>query len=385
MQQTTSISERIFDKARSLGFDRAAVVPAASLPHGEAYDTWLIEGRHGEMAYMENYVELRKDPRVLEPGTRSCVVLLKNYRAGSDVLDGGLRIARYAQGEDYHEVLRARMLELAAFIHAETGADVATRPAVDTAPLLERDLALAAGLGWIGKNAMLIHPEIGSYTFIAEILIDLDLEASHTRVPDRCGTCSRCLDACPTGAIVSPYIIDARRCISYLTIELRGPIPRSLRPLIGDHLFGCDICQAVCPWNRKAPVTTDPAFEPRLAYKALSPLDVLSLDHERYVEVFRKSAMKRAKLTGLKRNAAVVIGNRGDASVIGVLGERLEQEPEPLVRGHIAWALGRLANLEGGAGAAAVLEDARLREKDPYVLEEIAEALSELHSGRSSR
>lgn len=367
-------NDLIFERACALGFDRAAIVPAAALPHGEAYDTWLEEGRHGQMGYMENYVELRKDPRVLEPGTKSCVVVLKNYRAGDDLLEGGMRIARYAQGDDYHEILRARLLELAAFIHAETGADVATRPAVDTAPLLERDLALVAGLGWVGKNAMLINPEIGSYTFIAEILVDLELDATHTRVPDRCGTCSRCIDACPTGAIISPYIIDARRCISYLTIELRGPIPRELRPLIGDHLFGCDICQAVCPWNRKAPLTKDPSFQTREAYKTLSPLDVLQLDHKGYVEIFRKSAMKRAKHVGLLRNAAVVIGNSGDVGAIGVLAQRLEVEPEPLVRGHIAWALGALSKIEYGGDGVGALEKAKGREQDPYVLEEIRAA-----------
>ncbi|MFU8803735.1 MAG: tRNA epoxyqueuosine(34) reductase QueG [Bradymonadaceae bacterium] len=363
-----SISERILEKSTELGFERAAIVPAAELPHAEAYEEWLREGRHGEMLYMENYRELRIDPKVLEPGTRSCLVLLKTYRSGSDELDGGLRIARYAHGADYHDVLRARMLELAAYIHAETGADVATRPAVDTAPLLERDLALVAGLGWVGKNAMLINPEIGSYAFIAEILIDLDLEATHTPVPDRCGTCSRCIDACPTGAIISPYIIDARRCISYLTIELRGPIPRELRPLIGNHLFGCDICQAVCPWNTKAPLTEDEAFQARPSYRTLTPLDVLQLDHEGYVQHFKKSAIKRAKHRGLLRNAAVVVGNSGDTGAIPVLAERLENEPDPLVRGHIAWALGRLGGLKG-------LKDAAGREEDVYVRDEIDDAI----------
>lgn len=383
-----SATQRIITRAFELGFDRVAVVPAARLPHADAYADWLREGRHGEMGYMENYQDLRVDPRVLEPGTRSVVALLKNYKHPDDRLPGGLRIARYAHGTDYHEYLRAQMLELAAFIHAETGADVATRPAVDTAPLLERDLAQMAGLGWIGKNAMLINPEVGSFTFLSEILVDADLDAHHTAVPDRCGTCSRCIDACPTGAIVSPYIIDARRCISYLTIELRGPIPRELRPLIGDCVFGCDICQNVCPWNRKAPDTADPAFAVREAYLDVAPLDLLALTPERYAELFRRSAIKRAKRRGLLRNAAVVVGNTGNPTDAGPLAGYLRTEPEPLVRGHVAWALGRLASRhanrdEGrddgdaslGVEVRAALIAAREGERDPYVLEEIRATL----------
>ncbi|MBA2664078.1 MAG: tRNA epoxyqueuosine(34) reductase QueG [Bradymonadaceae bacterium] len=360
-------SEHIERRAVELGFDAVATVAARRLVRGEAYLEWLREGRHGEMGYMENYQDLRVDPRALEPGTKSVVVVLKNYHQGEDKLAGGLRIARYAHGNDYHEVLRARLVELAAFIHAETGADVATRPAIDTAPLLERDLAAMAGLGWVGKNAMLIHPQIGSYTFIGEVLVDLELEAEPTVVLDRCGTCSRCMDACPTGAIVSPYVIDARRCISYLTIELRGPIPRELRALIGDHVFGCDICQSVCPWNSKAPRSEDPALALRSEYEALSALDLLELDDAAYAKTFQKSAIKRAKRRGLLRNAAVVVGNSRAPEAVARLALRLGAEAEPLVRGHIAWALGHI----GGEEARLALEAAIEQEQDPYVLEEL--------------
>lgn len=364
----------IEDRAKQLGFEAVAFIPAEKLPTERAYQEWLSEGRHGEMAYLERHQELRVDPRKMEPGTKSAIVLLTNYRQPFDLLEGGLRIARYAQGDDYHDELWKRMRELAAFVHSETGAEVATRPAVDTAPLLERDLARTAGLGWVGKNAMLISQNLGSYTFISEILVDMDLGEAAQEAPERCGTCTRCLDACPTGAIVSPRIIDARRCISYLTIELRGPIPRRLRPLIGDHIFGCDICQDVCPWNRDAPVSDDPSHVTRPAYRTLSPRDLLEFDHDRYVEVFRKSSMKRAKLTGLKRNAAVVIGNRGDESDVTHLLDRFGCEEEPLVRGHIAWALGRLGNCSHEAALLGLVEN----EAEPFVLEELEEALDRL-------
>lgn len=380
------VSERILGRARELGFDAAAIVRAQRLVRGEAYVEWLSEGRHGEMGYMENYQELRVDPQVLEPGTKSVVVVLKNYHSGPDVIGDGLRVARYAHGDDYHEVLRARLRELGAFIHAETGSEVGTRSAVDTAPLLERDLAAMAGLGWVGKNAMLINPEIGSFTFIAEVLVDVDLAATDVPVVDRCGSCSRCIDACPTGAIVSPYIIDARRCISYLTIELRGPIPRELRRLMGDHIYGCDVCQNVCPWNGKVTSTDDPVFVERVSYEGLSAVALLEMDEARYAEVFRRSAIKRAKRRGLLRNAAVVLGNTAsleDADVVACLQARLVVEGEPLVRGHVAWALGELvgrAGLRGESLALAneivdVLRAALENEQDAYVQEEIRAVL----------
>ena len=366
-----SLRDKITQRAKELGFDRVAIAPARRLEHADQYLEWLSEGRHGKMSYLDRYHELRADPSVMEEGTKSVVVLLKNYYQEVDKFAGGLRIARYAYGDDYHDILWERMRELASFIHAESGADVATRPATDTAPLLERDLAALAGLGWVGKNAMLINPEIGSFCFIAEILVDLDLEPTHDLVPDRCGTCSKCIDACPTNAITSAGIIDARRCISYLTIELRGPIPRHLRPLIGDHVFGCDICNAVCPWNSKAEPSEDPNFGVRDKYRELTPEELLCFDIEDYKEYFSKSSMKRAKLHGLKRNAAVVIGNTCGEEVVGLLERRLlGEEDQALVRGHIAWALGRI----GGEQVGRVLADARDRESDPYVLEEVRAA-----------
>lgn len=370
-----TLNEKIINRALELGFDRAAIVPAGRLTHAEQYLEWLKEGRHGEMNYLDRNQELRVDPTKMEEGTKSAVVLLKNYYQEADLLGGGVRIARYAHGDDYHDTLWARMRELAAFIHAESGADVATRPATDSAPILERDLAALAGLGWVGKNAMLINPEIGSFCFIAEVLVNLDLEPTHDLIPDRCGTCSKCMDACPTNAIISPGVIDARRCISYLTIELRGPIPRNMRALIDDYLFGCDICQVVCPWNSRAEPTTDPIFQTREKYHTLTPQQVLCFELEDYVEYFSKSAIKRAKLQGLRRNAAVVLGNSHDPAVLPLLRARLlGGEPLELVRGHIAWALGEI----GGDLALAALDAALAAEDDAYVLEEIRHARQRL-------
>jgi epoxyqueuosine reductase len=366
-----SLPQKIRERAHDLGFVQVAFVPATRAVHADSHFEWISEGRHGLMAWIERYGELRCDPAVLEPGTETVVVLSSIYNPGSDLLGGGLRIARYAQGDDYHEVLRSRMLELAAFIHAEAGVEVGARPAVDSAPLLERDLAAAAGIGWIGKNAMLIHPQIGSYTFLSELLVKLELVEQVEPKPDRCGSCSRCIDACPTGAIVSPYVIDARRCISYLTIELRGPIPRDLRPLIGNLIFGCDICQDVCPWNRKAEETTDKAFMTRPILETLRPEDLLEFDQTTFSTVFSRSPIKRAKRSGLLRNAAVVLGNRRDPNLFELFKKRLKLEPDALVRGHVAWALGQC----GHVNVRDELVSALSAETEPFVMEEIRHAL----------
>lgn len=367
-----SLAQRIRDRAVELGFDEVAFIPARQVEHTDEFAFWMNEGRNGEMRWMGNYPELRVDPSVLEPGSKTVIALMANYHTGSDRLPGGMRIARYAHGDDYHELLRDKMHKLAAFIHAETGVEVGGRPAVDSAPLLEKDVAMMAGLGWIGKNTLLIRPGLGSFTFLAELLVALDIEAPiEPRVPDRCGTCTACIDACPTGAIVSPYLLDARRCISYLTIELRGPIPRELRPAIGDLLFGCDICQAVCPWNSKVENTDEEAFQRREVYEEMTVRDLLHTSQEEFSTIFRKSAIKRTKRRGLLRNAAVVIGNRGDVDDVGWLSRRLVEEPEPLVRGHIAWALGEL----GSADAFETLRQAESSEDEEYVLDEIRGAL----------
>lgn len=367
-----SLSERISQRAHSLGFSSVGFLPAAELPNAALLFDWLHEGRHGLMAYMERYEDLRANPSILEPGTQTVIALTTSYASSSDFLSGGLRIARYAHNDDYHDVLRQRMLELAAFIHAESGAAVGARPVVDSAPLLERNLAAEAGLGWIGKNSLLLHRERGSFVILSELLVDLEIVSEpNDPYPNRCGSCSSCIDKCPTGAIVSPYIIDARRCISYLTIELKGPIPRELRPMISDHLFGCDICQDVCPWNSKVALHQDPAFSPREELDRLSLEDVIQLTAQDFSRIFKGSPIKRSKRRGLLRNAAVVLGNLGNHAHVPLLAERLRVEEEALVQGHIAWALGRI----GGDIAKDALLAAGQQERELYVLEEIQNAL----------
>lgn len=368
-----SLSHKIRAKAVELGFTACEFVPAQPLPHGDSHYEWIREGRHGLMSWIERYGALRTDASVLEPGTQTVIALTTPYSQRHDLLGGGMRIARYAHGDDYHDVLRARMLALAAFIHAETGADVGARPAVDSAPLLERDVASLAGLGWVGKNTMLIHRSRGSFTFLSELLVNIEIKDEVRAVPDHCGTCTACIDACPTGAIAAPYLVDARRCISYLTIELRGPIPRHLRPLIGDHLFGCDLCQDVCPWNRKSSDSVDPVFAAREVYLHMTVEGLLSMDQETFSRTFSKSAIKRTKRSGLLRNAAVVLGNRRDDSLLALFSERLTVEPDPLVRGHVAWAAGRL-----GARAEPALRVALAHETQPFVTDEIQYALESI-------
>ncbi len=327
---------------------------------------------HGDMAYMHEHRDLRVDARRPEPGMRSAIVVSAPYGPIDGDANYDERIARYALGTDYHEVLRERLRELAAFVRAELGADVATRAATDSAPLMERNLAVDAGVGWLGKSAMVLNARRGSYFFIAELLVDVDLGEPDPPHPDRCGRCTACIDACPTGAIVAPYRIDARRCIAYLTIELRGPIPRALRPAIGHRLFGCDVCQSVCPWNRTPDAAITPGLEPRASTLTADAALFLSLSPREFNRRFADTAIKRAKRRGMARNAAVVLGNTGDRRWVGLLARTLLAHDEPLPRGHAAWALGRL----GGAGAQLALRIACHQERDDYVREEIRHALA---------
>ena len=296
--------------AHGLGFAACGITDLKPSATRAALDAWLERGLQGEMAYMARQAATRRGPQRVWPEARSIVVVLDNYYTGSRPDGAEFRVARYAQGEDYHRVMGERLGRLAAELVAVAGRG-RTRIYVDAGPLPERELAMRAGLGWFGKNTMLIHPRLGSFTFIGTVLTDLDLAADAPFESDRCGTCRRCLDACPTGAFPEPRVLDATRCISYLTIEAKQDIPAPLRAGVGDNLFGCDICQDVCPWNEKFARTTG---EVRYLPSADAPFpsleEILAMDEPAYEARFGFTALERAGLAGLKRNARVVIENR---------------------------------------------------------------------------
>jgi epoxyqueuosine reductase len=345
-----TLDQEIKAYARGLGFDAVGITSVGPPPHYPAFAAWLAAGYHGEMAYLATRAAQRADPALLAPGATSIIVLAASYNLGPPIRNpvssekpgfSAGRIARYACSADYHEVLKRRLYDLDAFIRQRTGRITPGKACVDTAPLLERDFAAQAGLGFIGRNCCLITPWVGSWTLLAELLVpealsphpspDLSPGPTPAREGERCGRCTRCLDACPTRALVAPYVLDARRCISYLTIELKGPIPAELRPLMGNWVFGCDVCQEVCPYNHATHVL--PAGE-----HATDLLELLALDEAGFRARYRGTPMLRAKRRGLVRNACVAAGNSGDRALVPALISLLA-DPEPLVREHAAWAL----------------------------------------------
>ena len=446
-----ALAARLKARALELGFERAGIARLGPSAHADFYRAWLAAGRHGDMAYLArpDAVARRADPTASPAGLpelRSALVVAHHYFPGDEV-EAHARdpargvVARYARGRDYHRVLKGKLLELLRWLEREVGRALpAARASVDTAPVLERELAQRAGLGWFGRNTMLIDPRAGSWFFLGTLLLELELEPDPPFLEDRCGTCRACLDACPTGALLGrddagAPIIDARRCISYLTIELRGPIPRELRPLIGNRVFGCDDCQDVCPWNgpkfvrltREAgylarasrasqqsesessgeaaesesgrsgrPGPLQPSENPDsdsgatrldsdsdsgLAASASRAaawipgtsgpalLDLMAMDEAAWDEFSRGSAIRRARRAGFLRNVAVALGNWGSPEAVPALVRALS-DPEPLVRGHVAWALGRI----GTGEARAALEVRAAVEPDTYVREEIEAA-----------
>jgi epoxyqueuosine reductase len=375
MDRPLVLREHIKTEATALGFDLIGITAAEPLAHGGRLRAWLAQGFAGEMGYMSRDVERRVDPSRVLPEVRSIIVLGMNYYtspARSEASPGHGWIARYAWGQDYHTVLGDKLKALVAFIRDVEGADVQARWYVDTGPILERELAWRAGLGWPGKNTNLINRRMGSWLFLGAILLNRELvyDAPATA---HCGSCTRCLVACPTRALVAPGVLDSRRCISYLTIELRGAIPRELRPLMGTHIFGCDICQAVCPWNGKAPVSSEPAFLPRAGFAAPELIPLLRLSDDEFRTQFRGSPIARAKRRGLLRNVAVALGNLRDRRALSALEAALH-DAEPLIRSHAAWALGRI----GGHGTRQMLHAALSTEGDADAREEIALALTEV-------
>jgi epoxyqueuosine reductase len=334
-------AEEIRKFASTLGFSLTGVARMQATPEGNYYSEWLEHGYAGEMHYLERQKPARLNPQTVFPGAKSVIVCAVNYNTDYPYTTHDPQrawISRYAWGADYHDTLQEKLRELARWI--ETNAASRTRTYVDTGPLTERVFARYAGIGWFGKNTCIINQQAGSWLFLGCVLTDLELSPD-TPPPDRCGSCTRCLDACPTDAFVAPYVLDSRKCISYTTIELRGGIPESEREGIGHHLFGCDICQDVCPWNRKATATDEPAFQPKegLFWPKLEPL--LGLSDDEWRREIRGTPLKRAKVKGLLRNLMVVAGNSGMVGLVPALRRFLKHEDEH-VRSHAAWAIGKL-------------------------------------------
>lgn len=335
--------------ALALGFDLAGVAAPHPSPETEFFRDWLAAGHAGEMTYLAEGEEARVDPRRVLDGVRSivCVGLVYDPGPVDPERRGAARVARYAGGDDYHEVLGGRLEALAVGLEALAGRRLRTRAYVDTGPVLERVLAARAGLGWIGKNACLIHPRLGSWLFLGVLFTDLDLAESAPE-PDRCGSCRACLDACPTEAFVAPHVLDARRCLAYTTIELAGPIPEALREGQGARVFGCDVCQEVCPWNQRESrrIPPDPfALRARLAPRRewVHPdlAWLLTLGEDAWRGVTRRTALRRAKRRALLRNALVAAGNSGDGSLVPLVRAHAEGE-DALLAEHARWALARL-------------------------------------------
>lgn len=400
------LTDRLKARARELGFDLVGIAPIRPSEHGDFFLRWLAAGRHGEMEYLarEDAVRARLDPGEAWPGVASALVVGMNHfqeddepaAASPGAVDPSRGIiSRYARGRDYHKIIKKKLLQLLAWLEGEVGRELPlARAYVDTGPVFERELARRAGLGWQGQNTMLIDPRRGSYFFLASLLVELELEYDEPFAENRCGSCSRCVEACPTGALLGwdddgAPVIDATRCISYLTIEQRGAIPRELRPALGNRVFGCDICQEVCPFSRKF---SKPAAEPSFAARGpgeppfgVAPLagdvwhpgtaspslvDLMAMDEAAWESFSRGSPIRRAGRAGFLRNVAVALGNWGSQEAVPVLASALS-DPEPLVRSHAAWALGCV----GSAEARRVLAEHLAVESDSGVREEITSAL----------
>ena len=367
-----SLADSVRDAALELGFVRVGFSPVEPFVRGaNALADWLERGRHGEMAYMAEFPG-RADPRTLLAEAKTLIVVALPYTRDlpeAPAMHG--RVARYALGRDYHHVMKGKLTALADKLGTIVGGPVMARPCVDSAPILEREAAERAGVGFIAKSTMSIVPGVGSYVFLGELLVDLDIAPSQPE-RSRCGTCTKCIVACPTGAIVDAQVLDARRCISYLTIELRGAIPVELRPLIGTWVYGCDICQEVCPFNaskQERPVATE--MQPRFtSLDLIGMLGVGSKEHRRFV---KGSAMRRVSRNQLHRNACIALGNCNDARAIPPLIVALTTHISPVVRGHAAWALGRYAT--GHTAARDALVTAQAGEGDTDVCAEIDAAL----------
>ena len=372
---TNTLTERIQNRAHELGFELVGITPAEESQTIQRYREWLKNGYAGEMGYLERHLPLKKDTRKLLQEAKSVISLAMNYYTldpPNELVNDPSRgqISRYAWGDDYHEVIRTRLLKLVEYIRNTAETEIKSRVFVDSGPILEREFAQKAKLGWIGKNTNLINWRTGSWYFLAEVLVNLELEYTSELLRGSCGTCTKCIEACPTDAIVEPNWLDSRLCISYLTIELRDSIPKELRSQMGNLIFGCDICQEVCPWNSKAIPTSDPAFQPRDGNLNPELLSLVNMTQTEFSKKYKGSPIKRAKRKGFLRNVLIAIGNWGSRSAFPALKKALCDD-EPLIRGHAAWALGQI----GGKNAKQVLERQLTCEIDTDVISEIQDAL----------
>jgi epoxyqueuosine reductase len=370
-----ALSLQVKEEAQRLGFELVGISPVKLPPHEESFAEWLRQGFSGQLEYMKRTEELRRNPHRLVPWAVSIVSVGMNYytpffRPAASPQPKGW-ISRYAWGDDYHYLIQDKLESLLDSIRRICNGPVEGKVFVDSGPVLEREFAGIAGIGWIGKNTHLISPQNGSWFFLGELFLSMPL-AYDRPIRDRCGKCDLCLKACPTGAFVGPYVLDARRCISYLTIELKGFIPRHLRPLVGNHIFGCDICQEICPYNARTRPTPEAAYAPREGLYAPDLVPLLSLDEAEFRRTFRGSPILRAKRKGFLRNVAVALGNSKSREAVPALIRALDDD-EALVRGHVAWALGQI----GLEDAIQALEKRLRVESDLTVRMEIEDAIME--------
>ncbi len=376
------LSESVKAKALEVGFDWVGICDAVSPQGFGALESWLDQGFSGEMSYLENRREAYRHPNDVLDGVASIVMLAINYRSDFEhVSEAGLgKISRYAWGEsDYHDLIHAKLKQLKTFVLG-LAPESNTRGVVDTAPLLEREFAVLAGLGWQAKNTMVINQQMGSWFFLAAILTDVPLTPDPPALFDHCGTCTACLDACPTDAFVEPRVLDATKCISYLTIELRSAVPTELRAGVGDWLFGCDICQDVCPWNRKTTMASTDLFDPKTDGNRVDVAQLFELDEDGFRARFRKTPLWRSKRRGILRNAAIVLGNSPSVHGTIALAKGLN-DSESIVRGACAWGLGKHRDFSGAKEA---LANRLTQEIDPEVKTEIENALQELGRGNGT-
>lgn len=370
---TRNLTAELKQEAVRQGFDLAGVCRADDAPGFDRFRTWLSSGYAGEMQYLTDRSEAYQNPSSVLEGVRSLLMLGINYRTcePNDVAPGHGQVSRYAWGDvDYHDLIHERLKQLKAFL-LERQPTARVRGVVDTAPLLEREFAQLAGLGWIGKNTLLLNKQIGSWFFLAALLTDVELEADAPHETDHCGTCRACLEICPTDAFPEPYVLDATKCVSYLTIELREHIPSQLREGMGNWLFGCDDCQTVCPWNRHAPISEELGFGARPEQNPIDLIKLFDLDDEQFRAQFRHTPLWRSKRRGILRNAAIVLGNQRADQAVDALIKGLNDD-EPLIRAASAWALGQL----GDSRAAAVLEERLQVESEESVKLEVIGGLS---------